>query len=673
MAAERSASRLARALPLVFAAASRANYVRTDLGVVEYWAEEWTFVYSSGRGGDAIAVAVAANDADPRECPIEHWQYWAEATPIANWRVDSDLAQEIAVERGAVLTTPGSGAGGAGIMSLRMGTVDSAQVPLWIVPHGFRGETRCVRADTGYTALLTSAQPEGFTTDPPDDHPGAFDDGRNSDVAFDAFVSYRRQDQPWIEHILLPKLRSWNIKYAVDFAHFRPGAHFETEMSRLVRKSRWTIVVLTKHWATSPFTEFEADASSGRLIVIRVDDCNLPTLPGGSTVIDLKRFAAETEWDRLRTILGTSTPEPTNPVPVYMVLSFLRADSSRRAASGTQYQYVASIEIENHTGVTFAFDGVVLTLLTPPPAHLSHHHADLVRVVIDGNRAAVATTSEFAAQRVPARLQPNKGMRVPNIEFGETAATVAGHRVVELCVTLTLQGSPNSDPCYCAVPPLSRLRVDRPLSVSCRLEGELPMPSQITASGMRGQVFHSARSYAKDALLHSLEARRLAVVSEGSGFDDSASCSAYDWTCVFSSQARDCTFEITLADPGWIDQERINWGCLRTNTWLTEQHLEETRVDARLAFLIATQSGGRALDQLRDQRASSIDFSSVFALVVRKLGDRWRCLWIQPLCLSTGQQLAVTADTGEVCVSEHGEGWTLLNGSIWNQYSAPGG
>lgn len=721
MTAARAAYALSRNLPLTFVAASRATYVRTDQGTGEYWAFEWTFVYSSGSGGDAVAVSVAADNSEPFEKTIEDWRHGASRNPIANWQVDSDLAMDIANERGGVLRD-------SGILTLRMVATGQDLVPIWVVPYQFNGETKCVRGDTGRLATPTK-DPNIFTEEPPDEHPGLGVAELGEDSSFDAFISYRRQDQPWVENILLPKLRSWNATYAIDIAHFRREVHFETEMSRLIRRSRWTVVVLTKHWHESPFTEFEADVAAGRLIVIRVDDCELPSLPGGSEVIDLKNFDPEGEWGRLRKILGTTLeellPEAISPsVTLDATVSFWRADLPEAEQTTRRYQYKGLVTLENPTTSECAFDGLMLLIVRASEPPSSMKSGDTIRVAIDGNRMTVVAETgsplsrhastirrasrsrqynrpasfvrslvlrirdtllahhradgaslrhlahgnmgrpdaygerDRAEHRTPLTLAPNKCVRLPNILFGDMAASVAGQRVLELCVTPTFRGAPCAQAGYCAVPPLTRVPMDRPFSFPSRLLAELPAPSGITESALRGQLLHSARNYARDSLLHSMTPRRLELFANANSH---SSCVAYDWMCTFSSESRNCTFEIGVNDPGWIDNREVKAGHLRSDTWLTEHHLERCRVDSRLAFLIATQSG-----------AVCVPSHPQFSLVVRKLGDRWRCLWILPLTLTTRQEAAVTADSGELCVLEPG-GWDFVSESLWNQFSAPKG
>ena len=445
--AECAAHSLSRNLPLTFVAASRATYVRTDRGTGEYWASEWTFVYSSGNGGAAVEVSVVSDNSEPLDKTIEPWSFGASRSPIVNWQVDSDLAMAIANERGGVLRD-------SGILTLRMVAVGQDLVPIWVIPYHFNGETKCVRGDNGRLAAPT-ADPNVFIDEPPDEDPGLAVVELGEESSFGAFISYKRQDQAWVEHILLPKLRSWNVTYAVDIGHFRREAHFETEMIRFVRKSKWTVVVLTKHWPESPFTAFEADLAAGRLIVIRVDDSAIPSLPGGSEVIDLKVFFPEREWDRLRELLGSRLEEPLSeevspPLTLDATVSFWRADLPQTEQATQRYQYKGLITLENPTTSECALDGLMLLIVRASEAPSSMKSGDTIQVAIDGNRMTiVAGERDGANHRTPLTLAPNKGVRLPYILFGDIAASVAGQRVLELCVTPTFRGAPCAQAGYC--------------------------------------------------------------------------------------------------------------------------------------------------------------------------------------------------------------------------------
>ena len=99
----------------------------------------------------------------------------------------------------------------------------------------------------------------------------------SSSVAeFDVFISYRSKDRGWVEATLLPRLTAWGVAYAIDFLHFDQNLPFEEEMNHFVAASRLTLIVLTANWNESPFTLFEADASAGRVVVLRLDGAPLP-------------------------------------------------------------------------------------------------------------------------------------------------------------------------------------------------------------------------------------------------------------------------------------------------------------------------------------------------------------------------------------------------------------
>ncbi len=64
--------------------------------------------------------------------------------------------------------------------------------------------------------------------------------------AFDTFISYSHRNEEWVAGKLVPRLTAAQVRFAWDRQHFLPGRPFTTEMARLMRESRNTIVVMTK-------------------------------------------------------------------------------------------------------------------------------------------------------------------------------------------------------------------------------------------------------------------------------------------------------------------------------------------------------------------------------------------------------------------------------------------
>ena len=181
---------------------------------------------------------------------------------------------------------------------------------------------------------------------------------------------------------------------------------------------------------------------------------------------------------------------------------------------------------------------------------------------------------------------------------------------------------------------------------------------------MRSQVFHAARSYARDALLQVVKPRHIRVLRTPLGIFYVVA----DWYCVFSTAERDCAFQVSLNDPGWINPEFIVRGEIRGASWLSELHLEECHIDSRLAHLIAVQSGCRPPIWLMRGEAAPQSTSPELTLTLALVQGKWRCVWGSPFFMLGDERIAVTADCGEVyCMRENA--WIPLNNSIWNTFS----
>ena len=120
-----------------------------------------------------------------------------------------------------------------------------------------------------------------------------------------------------------------------------------------------------------------------------------------------------------------------------------------------------------------------------------------------------------------------------------------------------------------------------------------------------------------------------------------------------------------MSDPGWISEENVQTGHLRTDTWLSEHHLDACTVDSRLAFLIGLHAGCRPPSWISSPESGDPKRRlERLALVMRKVSGRWRCLWLLPF-LNREAPAAVAAESGEVCEFQEGQ-WNPLKGSIWN-------
>jgi hypothetical protein len=494
----------------------------------------------------------------------------------------------------------------------------------------------------------------------------------NSDYEYDVFISYRHKDRHWVRETLLPRLRSWGVSYCVDFEMFAEGIPFEQEMNRLIQRSRQTLVVLTGGWLESPFTTFEADASAGRVIVLRIDESALPAFPSGSKVIDLTRINIDKEWTALKlAILGAKVKSLGRSLPrVYA--SFFRAlmPQSESAAS----RYAIAIEVENHSDSEINFDNMVLEFTRPPSEHYTRWTVDTLHVVFDGEGVYVrpGPVSRYSDPGgVLAKLAPGSGIQIPELPLPRIPETVPGKYVIELSITLAMGHVRVTEPCVCPLPPatrISRLRHEDD-RIWCPPADRLPVPSKILDPEVRSAVFHSARSYAADALLHTVTPWQISV--NGINHPYAALYSATDWNCTFSSEAKNCTFAIPVNDPGWIGEENVRLGHLRADTWLSEHHLDACGVDSRLAFLIGLHAGCRPPDWISSREPGGhMRHLERLALVMREVSGKWKCLWLLPFVHNGETPAAIEATSGEVCEFRDGR-WSSRRGMIWNLQAYP--
>ena len=79
--------------------------------------------------------------------------------------------------------------------------------------------------------------------------------------AYDAFVSYRKQDpgdRAWVEKVLVPRLEQLGLKLCLERRDFRLGLPRIREMERAVTESRYTLAVFTPAYLDGAFEDFQA-------------------------------------------------------------------------------------------------------------------------------------------------------------------------------------------------------------------------------------------------------------------------------------------------------------------------------------------------------------------------------------------------------------------------------
>jgi hypothetical protein len=144
-------------------------------------------------------------------------------------------------------------------------------------------------------------------------------------AARDFFISYTLADRAWAEWI------AWELEDAgyttlIQAWDFRPGMNFVTEMQKGAAESSRTLIVLSRQFLESGFTQAEWTAAfakdptgeKGVLILVRVAECELPALLQARVYID---FVGLGEEDALRRKLldgvkqGRAKPATRPPNP----------------------------------------------------------------------------------------------------------------------------------------------------------------------------------------------------------------------------------------------------------------------------------------------------------------------------------------------------------------------
>ena len=108
--------------------------------------------------------------------------------------------------------------------------------------------------------------------------------GEQSQYKHDVFVCYSQYDQAWVWGALLPRLKEAGLQVMID-SDFEIGVPIQVNIERAVDGSRYTIVVLTRAWLESEWTEFESllvsngdvAARKQKLLPLMLSPCQPPT------------------------------------------------------------------------------------------------------------------------------------------------------------------------------------------------------------------------------------------------------------------------------------------------------------------------------------------------------------------------------------------------------------
>ncbi|XP_050360003.1 protein toll-like isoform X2 [Nymphalis io] len=126
---------------------------------------------------------------------------------------------------------------------------------------------------------------------------------------YDAFVSFAHQDEDFVMKRLLPKLESGRpaLRLCVHSRDWVVGDWIPAQIARSVEQSRYTIIVLSRHFARSVWARMEFRAAHGRqraivlLLGDLADDRSLdPELRAYVTMNTYVRADDPLVWDRLK-------------------------------------------------------------------------------------------------------------------------------------------------------------------------------------------------------------------------------------------------------------------------------------------------------------------------------------------------------------------------------------
>jgi hypothetical protein len=140
-----------------------------------------------------------------------------------------------------------------------------------------------------------------------------------SEYSYDVFVSYSHRDKQWVSGELLPKLEASGLHVCIDYRDFEAGAPIIEEIDRVINRSRKTLVILTKDYLESDWTNLESclvqtnDPAhrKRKLIPLLKGYCKLPRLIKFLIPIDMTRNdTLDMEWEKLLRTLGSL---PVNP------------------------------------------------------------------------------------------------------------------------------------------------------------------------------------------------------------------------------------------------------------------------------------------------------------------------------------------------------------------------
>ena len=137
---------------------------------------------------------------------------------------------------------------------------------------------------------------------------------------YDVFISYSSTDKKWVRKDLLDALEKAGIKVCIDFRDFKAGKPAIKNMRDSILESHHTLLILTKAFIESGWTDFENMLSQtidpanrqGRIIPLLKEKCELPLEIGYLTYVN---FVDPDDWTISWKQLFTALGKPDAPIP----------------------------------------------------------------------------------------------------------------------------------------------------------------------------------------------------------------------------------------------------------------------------------------------------------------------------------------------------------------------
>jgi len=125
---------------------------------------------------------------------------------------------------------------------------------------------------------------------------------RDTEFAYDVFISYSHKDGEWVRGWLLPRLEDAGLRVCIDFRDLYVAVPILVNMERAINESRKTLLIMTPAWTASQWSTFESllvqtEDPAGRyssFIPLLLRETQLPPRLAALTYAD---FRDPSTWD----------------------------------------------------------------------------------------------------------------------------------------------------------------------------------------------------------------------------------------------------------------------------------------------------------------------------------------------------------------------------------------